>query len=77
MRKVCITENCLPCSVRIILLQKTSSDNDYQPNILKENIEKENGCNTTLTKKIILKKSREVKIKRNQKLILRYYKPNR
>ena len=34
--------------------QKTSSDNDYQSNILEENIEKENDCNTALPKKIIL-----------------------
>ena len=53
--------------------KKTSSDNDYRPDIL----EKENDCNTTLSKKIILKKSREVMIRRNQKLVLRYYKPNK
>ena len=57
--------------------KKTSSDYDYQPNILEENIEKENDCNTTLQNKIVLKKSREVMIRRNQKLVLRYYKPNR
>ena len=57
--------------------KKTSSDNDYQPNILEENIEKENDCNTALRKKIVVKKSREVMIRRNQKLVLRYYKPNR
>ena len=28
-------------------------------------------------KRIVLKKSREVIIRRNQKLVLRYYKPNR
>ena len=28
--------------------KRSSSDNDYQPNILKENIEKESDCNTTL-----------------------------
>ena len=77
MRKVCITQNCLSCSVFITLLQKTFSDNDYQPNILEENIEKENDCNTTLPKKIVLKNSREFMIRRNQKLVLRYYKPNR
>ena len=77
MRKVCINENCLSCSVRITLLQKTSSDNDYQSNILEENIEKENECNTSLPKKMVLKKSREVMIRRNQKLVLHYYKPNR
>ena len=53
--------------------KKTSSDNDYRLDIL----EKENDCNTTLSKKIILKKSREVMIRRNQKLVLRYYKPNK
>ena len=31
--------------------KKTSSDNDYQANYQKENIEKENNCNTTLPKK--------------------------
>ena len=31
--------------------KKTSSDNDYQANNQKENIEKENNCNTTLPKK--------------------------
>ena len=31
--------------------KKTCSDNDYQPNILGENIEKEIDCNTTLQKK--------------------------
>ena len=31
--------------------KKTSSGNDYQPNILEENIGKENNCNTTLPKK--------------------------
>ena len=62
MRKVCITQNCLSCSVFITLLQKTFSDNDYQPNILEENIEKENDCNTTLQNKIVLKKSREVRL---------------
>ena len=31
--------------------KKTSSDNDYQPNILEENIEKGNHCNTILPKK--------------------------
>ena len=31
--------------------KKTCSDNDYQPNILGENIEKEIDCNTTLPKK--------------------------
>ena len=77
MRKVCITQNCLSCSVFITLLQKTFSDNDYQPNILEENIEKENDCNTTLPKKIVLKNSREFMVRRNQKLVLRYYKPNR
>ena len=56
---------------------KKTSDNDYQPNILEENIEKENDCNTALRKKIVVKKSREVMIRRNQKLVLRYYKPNR
>ena len=34
--------------------KKTSSDNDYQSNILEENIEKENNCNTALPKKIFL-----------------------
>ena len=77
MRKVCITKNCLSCSVRITLLQKASSDNDYQPSFLEESIEKENGCNTTLPKKVVLKKSREGMIRRNQMLVLRYYKPNR
>ena len=57
--------------------KKTFSDNDYQPNILEENIEKENDCNTTLPKKIVLKNSREFMVRRNQKLVLRYYKPNR
>ena len=52
--------------------KKTSSDNDYQPKILEEN-----DCNTTLPKNFVLKKSREVMIRRNQKLVLRYYKPNR
>ena len=37
--------------------KKTTSDNDYQPNILEENIEKENDCNTALRKKIVVKKS--------------------
>ena len=67
----------MSCSVRITLLQKTSLENNYQPHILEENIEKENDCNTTLSKKIVLKKSRYVMIRRNQKLVLRYYKPNR
>ena len=31
--------------------KKTSSENDYQLNILEEIIEKENDCNTTLPKK--------------------------
>ena len=31
--------------------KKTSSDNDYQLNILEEIIEKENDCNATLSKK--------------------------
>ena len=31
--------------------KKTFSDNDYQPNILEENIGKENDSNTTLPKK--------------------------
>ena len=30
--------------------KKTSSDNNYQPNVLEENIEKGNDCNTTLPK---------------------------
>ena len=60
-----------------LFYQNNSSDNDYQLNILKENIEKENDCNTTLPKKIILKKSGEVMISRNQKLVLCYYKPNK
>ena len=47
---ICITENCLSCSVRTPLLQKTSSDNDYEPNILEENNEKEDDCNATLPK---------------------------
>ena len=50
--------------------QKTCSDNDYQPSILGENIEREIDCNTTLQKKIVLKKSRQVMIRRNQKLNL-------
>ena len=40
-------------------------------------MEKENDCNTTLPKKIVLKKSREIMIGRKQKLVLRYYKTNR
>ena len=67
----------MSCSVRITLLEKASSENNYQPHILEENIEKENDCSTTLSKKIVLKKSRYVMIRRNQKLVLRYYKPNR
>ena len=32
--------------------KKSSSDNDYQRNILEESIEKENDCNTTIPKKL-------------------------
>ena len=71
MQKVCITENCLT-QFASLYYKKTSSDNDYQPKILEEN-----DCNTTLPKNFVLKKSREVMIRRNQKLVLRYYKPNR
>ena len=67
----------MSCSVRITLLQKTSSENNYHPHFLEKNIEKENDCNTTLSKKIVLKNSRYVMIRRNQKLVLRYYEPNR
>ena len=71
LKTVCLAQFASLC------YKKTSSDNDYQPNILEEIIEKENDCNTTLQKKIVLKKSREVMITRNQKLVLHYYKPNR
>ena len=43
---------------------------------LKKTLKKKNDCNTTLRKIILRKKSREVMIRRNQKLVLRYYKPN-
>ena len=55
-----------------LLYYKITSSNLYhQPNFLEKNIEKENECNTF--KKIVLKKYREVMIRRNQKLVLRYY----
>ena len=57
--------------------KKFFSDNDYLPNILEENIEKENDFNTSLPKKIVLKNSRGFMVRRNQKLVLRCYKPNR
>ena len=41
---------CLP-QFASLYYKKTSSDNNYQPNILEENIGKENDCNTTLPKK--------------------------
>ena len=44
---------------------------------LKKTLKKKNDCNTTFRKIIVLKKSREVMIRRNQKLGLPYYKPNR
>ena len=75
-RKFASLETVCLAQFASLYYKKTSSD-DYQPNILEENIEKENDCNTTLPKKIVLKTSREVMIRRNQKLVLSYYKPNR
>ena len=37
--------------VASLYYKKASSDHYYQPNILEENIEKENDCKTTLLKK--------------------------
>ena len=45
LKTVCLAQFASLC------YKKTSSDNDYQPNILEEIIEKENDCNTTLQKK--------------------------
>ena len=52
LRTVCLAQ------FASLYYKKTSPDNDYQQNILEENIDKENGCNTALPKKNVLKKSR-------------------
>ena len=45
LKAVCLAQFAL------LYYKKTSSDNNYQPNILEENIGKGNDCNTTLPKK--------------------------
>ena len=70
-------KNVCPAQFASLYYKKFFSDNDYLPNILEENIEKENDFNTSPPKKIVLKNSRGFMVRRNQKLVLRCYKPNR
>ena len=60
-----------------IIEKKTASDNDYRPNILLEDIEKDNICNTRHLKVIILRRSRQVMNRTNQSLVLLYCKSNK
>ena len=58
--------------------KKSVSENDYQSYILEEDINyKDINFLIKFPKKITLKNTHEVMIRRNQRLVLRYYKPNR
>ena len=58
--------------------KKSSPENDYQTEIIGEDIEdKDNDIAIGLPKKIVLEKSREVMTSRNQSWVLPHYKPSR
>ena len=58
--------------------RQSTSENDYQPEILEEGIQdKGNDFAIGLPKKIVLESSLEVMTRRNQRLVLRYYKPKK
>ena len=69
LKNVCLTQFA-SCHYK-----KSTSEKDYQPEILEEGIkDKDNDFAIGLPKNNVLKKSREVVTRRNQGLVLRYYK---
>ena len=77
MRKVCITENCLSFLVLSSHFITKKLQIIISQTFLKKTLKKKTIVTQHFQNKIVLKKSREVMITRNQKLVLRYYKPNR
>ena len=75
MWHICMFQKCLFFRLCIVSLQNSISEHDYQPDLLEENIrDKDTHFSIRLSKKITLKYMHEVIIRRNQRLILRYYK---
>ena len=77
MRKVCITENCLSFLVLSSHFITKKLQIIISQTFLKKTLKKKTIVTQHFQNKIVLKKSREVMITRNQKLVLRFYKPNR